>query len=150
MAKKHKHVFLSYFHGDRASISKLRDDLKNAGEEVWWDQDILPGQDWELTIEQALRESYAILICLSKKALAQVESGIYPEARTAIEAYKRYKPGSIFLIPVRLNKCDIPPIKIDGSQRLDVLQYADLFPASKRVDGLKRLIEAIRKSSNHP
>jgi hypothetical protein len=150
MAKRYKHIFLSYFRGDKASVLKLRNDLIAAGEEVWWDQDILPGQDWELAIQQALKDSYSILICLSKKALSRVESGIYPEARDAIETYRRYKPGSIFLIPVRLDRCDIPPIKIDATQNLDNLQYVDLFPASKRADGLTRLIEAIRRSPNHP
>lgn len=150
MASTYRHIFLSYSHGDKADVSKLRDELIAAHGDVWWDQVILPGQDGDMEIQRALKESYVIVICLSKKALAREESGIYPEARDAIKYYRRYKPGSIFLIPVRLDECDIPPIKIDETLTLSSIQYVDLFPASERARGVQRLIEAIRKAPNHP
>jgi hypothetical protein len=68
----------------------------------------------------------------------------------AIEAYRQYKPGTVFLIPVRLSQCDIPPIEIDSTRTLDRLQYVDLFPAAKRDDGLMRLKAAIRAAPLHP
>lgn len=47
------HVFLSYCRDNAKQVAKLRDDLLAAGEQVWWDQQILPGQDWQLAIRQA-------------------------------------------------------------------------------------------------
>lgn len=150
MTSTYTHLFLSYCHDNADEVAKLRDDLIKAGENVWWDGDILPGQDWELAINQAMKRSYAVLLCLSKESQMRAVSGIYPEAMNAIEAYRRYKPGSIFLIPVRLSECEIPPIKIDGTRTLDQLQYVDLFPSSKRDANLRRLIQSIQATPLHP
>src|ERR1700694_2524391 len=86
--------------------------LVAAGEKVWWDDDIHPGQQWKLEIQKAMRDSYAVVLCLSKELSARVSSGVYPEVKDAIAAYRRYAPGSIFLIPVRLSDCEIPLMEI--------------------------------------
>lgn len=145
-----KHVFLSYCHDNTAEVGQLRDDLIAAGEPVWWDQDILPGEDWKLCIGQAMDNSYAVVWCLSKETEARVKSGIYPEALDAIGTLREYAPGSIFLIPVRFSKCEIPPIEIDATRDVKRLQYVDLFPPAKRSAGLQRLIQALRKAPEHP
>ena len=150
MAKKYNHVFLSYCHDNTAEVSQLRDDLLSAGEEVWWDKDILYGQDWKQEIRKAMRQSYAVLVCFSKETEARSESGVYPELSDAIEAYRNYEPGEIFLIPVRLSECEIPLVEIDATRTLDRLQIADLFPPADRPAGLRRLVDSIRKSAHHP
>ena len=81
-----KHVFLSYCRDNVTEVAKLRDALIAAGEQVWWDQDILPGQDWKLAIRQAMKQSYAVILCLSAETEARTASGIYPEAADAIDA----------------------------------------------------------------
>lgn len=144
------HVFLSYCHENATEVAALRQDLLRAGEKVWWDQDILPGQDWKFSIREAMKQAYAFVLCLSAESQARTASGIYPEAMDAIEAYRQYKPGSTFLIPVRLSKCEIPPIALDATRTLDSLQYVDLFPTTKRDDGLVRLKQAIRAVPLHP
>jgi hypothetical protein len=144
------HVFLSYCRDNLQDVAALRDELISAGETVWWDQDILPGQDWQFEIRQARKAAYAFVLCLSAESQARTISGIYPEAMDAIEAYRQYKPGTVFLIPVRLSQCDIPPIEIDSTRTLDRLQYADLFPPAKRGYGLTRLKAAIRAAPLHP
>jgi len=145
-----KHVFLSYCHENRKEVSNLRDDLIAAGETVWWDRDILPGQDWQLAIREAMRESCAVVLCLSKETDGRVASGIFPEALDAIGAYRQHRPDSIFLIPVRLSDCHVPSFEIDAARTLDRLQRVDLFPATKRADGLGRLIAALRAASERP
>lgn len=40
-----QHVFISYCRDNSSEITQLRKDLMDAGEQVWWDQDILPGLD---------------------------------------------------------------------------------------------------------
>ena len=145
-----KHVFLSYCHDNAREVKRLREDLVAAGETVWWDQEILPGQDWKREIRQAMKHSCAVVLCLSKESQQRVTAGIYPEALDAITAMREYRPGEVFLIPVRLNDCEIPDIEIDALRQLDRLQYVDLFPPSKRDAELKRLIAAIRTAPNHP
>ncbi|MDA1053489.1 MAG: toll/interleukin-1 receptor domain-containing protein [Planctomycetota bacterium] len=141
-----KHVFLSYCRDNQDEISKLRDDLITAGESVWWDQDILGGQDWKMGIRAAMRDAYAVAVCLSQETSERILSGVYPEVLDAIAAYREHASGGIFLIPVRLSKCEIPLIEIDGTRTLDRLNHIDLFEAN----GLNKLIQSIRASSLHP
>ena len=148
MAKKH--VFISYCRDNALDVGQLRDELIAAGEGVWWDQDIKGGQDWRYEIRKAIRDAYAIVLCLSKESEMRVTSGIYPEAADSIAAYREYAPGSIFLIPVRLSDCDIPAIEIDSTRTLDRLQYIDIYPRSRRRVGLERLCQAIREAPHHP
>lgn len=144
------HVFLSYCHENAQEVATLRQDLIAEGETVWWDKDILAGEDWKFSIRQAMKQAYAFVLCLSAESEARTVSGIYPEAMEAIDAYRQYKPGSTFLIPVRLSQCEIPPIELDATRTLDRLQYVDLFPTTNRDDGLKRLYRAIRAAPLHP
>ena len=65
-----KHVFLSYCRDNKDQVSPLRDALVAAGEPVWWDQEILPGQDWKMEIRKAMRNSYAVILCLSEETAA--------------------------------------------------------------------------------
>jgi hypothetical protein len=97
-----------------------------------------------------MKESYAVVLCLSQETEARDTAGIYPEALDAIGYYRKHKPGGIFLIPVRLNECEIPPIDIDAVRTLDSLQRADLFPPSRRGEGLQRLIQALRAAHPRP
>lgn len=145
-----KYVFLSYCHENKLEVSQLRDDLINAGETVWWDEDILTGEELEYTISQAMRQSYAFVLCLSEKCEQRIASGIYPEIRDAIATYRNYKPGSAVIFPVRLSDCDVPPLRIDSTTTLDKLKYVDLFPPAKRAEGLSKLIQALQRAPHHP
>jgi tetratricopeptide (TPR) repeat protein len=144
------HVFLSYCGDNRADVAKLRDELMVAGEPVWWDQDILPGQNWELEIDMAMRAAYAVVLCLSKESQARTATGMYPEVRNAIETYRLHSPGDIFLIPVRLSDCQIPSFKIDATTKLDGIQFVDLFPPKQRAAGVEKLIRALQAALHHP
>lgn len=145
-----KHVFLSYCHDNRKDVAQLRDELVAVGEPVWWDQEILGGQDWKHEIRKAMKEAYAVVVCLSKESEARLKSGIYPELADAVQAYRQYAPGSVFLIPVRLSSCSIPDVEISDTKTLGSLQVIDLFPPSKRHDGLQNLIQSLQSAAEHP
>ena len=145
-----KHVFLSYCRENLAEVQHLHDDLVAAGEPVWWDQDIAGGEDWKLAIRRAMKDAYAVVLCLSAESQARTKSGIYPEARDAIKAYREYPPGTVFLIPVRLSACAIPDVEIDDNRTLDGLHYIDLFPEDQRARGLGSLLTSIRRTPEHP
>jgi len=93
-----------------------------------------------------MKAAYAVLLCLSQESQSRITTGIYPEALEALEEFRKHRPGNIFLIPVRLSNCEIPPLEIDGLRKLDRLQYVDYFPPRKRPAALKRLIDAVRAS----
>lgn len=144
------HVFLSYCHENKAEVRQLRKELLDAGETVWWDEDISPGQDWEFAIREALKNSYAVVFCFSEETEARYKSGIYPELYVAIELFREFVPGSIFILPVRLSECKIPLVKIHTNLYLDGLQHVDLFPPSAYAEGVARLVGAIWASPEHP
>jgi hypothetical protein len=138
------HVFLSYCHDNKEETVRLRNELIELGFDVWWDQQILPGQVWESEIRNALRHSIAVVACFSKEVAARHTSGIYPELREAIEIYKTLKPGSIYIIPVRFSQCEMPALEIGPSQHFSDLQYTDLFPPPRRQAGVEGIATAIR------
>ncbi|HVM72639.1 MAG TPA: toll/interleukin-1 receptor domain-containing protein [Anaerolineales bacterium] len=73
-------VFLSHASEDKPKVRKLCQRLKADGFDPWLDeQRLLPGQDWKLEIEKAMRNSGAILLCFSSQA-AQAKSAQRIEA----------------------------------------------------------------------
>lgn len=145
-----KHIFLSYCRENLKEVSALRDELTKAGETVWWDQDISTGKDWKTEVKAAIKESYAVIICLSKEINDRTKSVVFYEVSEAIGVYREYPPNTIFLIPVRLSECSIPPINIDDTRTLVSLQFVDLFPEENYQSGIKRLLDSIKNVREYP
>ena len=141
-----KHIYLSYCREDSDEVSRLRDDLIFAGESVWWDHDILPGQDWRFALRLAVQESYAVLFCFSERWHDRPHTSMGTEIEATLEELRRRAPEEVFLIPVRLSETSIPPIQIDEERTLDHLQFVDLFPPERRSASLRRLLAAVRAS----
>ena len=138
-----KHVFVSYCHDNKDEVARLVEDLEAAGEAVWWDEDIPGGRDWKEAIRMAMKNACAVVVCLSPELTERYRSGVYPEVRDAITTFRQYKPGHAFIFPVKLAKCEIPPIEIDDTRTLDRLQCIDLYPESKRAAGVQKLLESL-------
>jgi hypothetical protein len=128
-------VFLCYAHSDKAAVHKLYTRItKKVGLDAWFDvEKLLPGQDWEHEIRQAILGSDAVIVCLSRQFNKQ---GGYrhKELEIALEKASLLLDNEIFIIPVRLEKCTTP-------QHLRRWQRVDLFEDS----GYKKLIRVLRK-----
>ena len=144
------HIFISYFRDDQKKVAKLREDLIAKGEKVWWDQDMLPGQNWRLAIRKAMSAAYAVVVCFSEASDKRSQSGVYPELRDAIEMLRQHGPGSQFLFPVRFSDCRVPDFQVDSMTMLSDIQYVDLFLPKQRNAGMARLLTGIRQSPEHP
>ena len=103
-----------------------------------------------MEIRQAMRNAYDVVVCLSQETAGRITSGIYPEVPDAIGACRKYSPGGIFLVPVKLSACDIPLIKLDATRTLDPVQHVELFPDHKRAENIQKLIAALQATSLHP
>jgi TIR domain/SIR2-like domain len=92
-------VFVSYASEDRALAARLFASLQSAGFEPWLDKDALRGgEDWNLMIEDQLRESDYVLV-LETPALAGKRVGyVNKEIAIARDQAQRYR-GS-FLVPL--------------------------------------------------
>lgn len=127
-------VFLCHASQDKAAVRTLHDELMSAGVAPWLDElAILPGQDWEHEIRHALRACHVVLVCLSNHAVAKT-GFVQKEIRIALDIADEQPEGSIFIIPARLEPCEVPT-------RLNRWHWVDLF----RDNGKQKLLAALRK-----
>ncbi len=126
-------VFLCHASNDREPVRRLYSARVQAGEVPWLDEfDLLPGQDWEREIRRAVRASEAVVVCLSNAALSK-RGFVQKEIRIALDVADEMPEGQTFLIPLRLEPCQVP-------DRLARWQWVDYFEES----GLDRLLKALR------
>lgn len=105
---------------DKPAVRDLYFRLKRDGFSPWLDEeDLLPGQEWPLEISRALRECQVALVCLSSEAITK-EGYFQKEMRIALDIADEQPEGSIYLIPVRLERCAVP-------ERLADRHWLDIF-----------------------
>lgn len=122
-------VFLCHSSEDKAAVRDLYRRLESSGVKPWLDEnDLLPGQDWEREIASAVQATDVALICLSRNSLNKA-GYIQREIRYALDIADQQPAGTIFLIPLRLESCDVP-------DRLRQWQWVSLFEQS----GYKKLV----------
>ncbi|MEO8354458.1 MAG: toll/interleukin-1 receptor domain-containing protein [Chloroflexota bacterium] len=108
MEEKKLLVFLSHASEDKKQVRNLCKRLKASGFDPWLDEErLLPGQDWNLEIESALRASDAILLCFSSLSVVK-EGYIQREYKRAMKYLEEKPEGTIYAIPVRLDGCELP------------------------------------------
>lgn len=147
-----KHLFVSYCHVDLNEVQQLVADLEQAGLTVWWDKHIPLGADWQGAIRRAVREAFALVVCVSRNSELQYQhrSGIFPELADAIGRLRELNPAESFIFPVKLSQCELPYMEIDTTRTLDRLQHVELFPAESRLAGISRLVDALKRTNEHP
>ena len=126
-------IFLIHAHSDKETVRKLYQRLIEDGLNAWLDAEQLqPGQDWKNEIRNALLKCDAVIVCLSGRFDKQ-HGYRHEELKLALEKAKFLPDDEIFIIPVRLEKCDMP-------ESLRHLHRVDLF----RAGGYKKLVSALR------
>jgi formylglycine-generating enzyme required for sulfatase activity len=130
-------VFLCHAHADRSAVRALYTRLTNDGVDVWLDKEkLLPGQDWELEIKKAVRETDVVVVCLSKQFN---QAGFRQrEVRLALDTAMEQPEGEIFIIPARLEECD-------NLESLRKWHWVDLF----EDDGYYMLVRALRARADN-
>jgi len=127
-------VFLCHSIEDKPAVRDLYGRLQADGFAPWLDEeDLLPGQDWKEEIPKAVRRSAVVIVCLSNNSITK-EGYIQREIRFALDVEEEKPPGTIFIIPVRLDAVEIP-------ERLGKWQCANLFEAG----GYERLARALHR-----
>jgi hypothetical protein len=134
-SKLQKDIFLIYAHGDKKVVRKFYHRITRNRIKTWLDEkELLPGQNWKREIRQAILGSDVVIVCLSKKFNKQ--GGFrHEELKIALEKASSFPDGEIFIIPVRLEKCDLP-------EPLRRWQCVDLFEAN----GFNKLLNALKES----
>ena len=129
-------VFLCHASQDKSGVRELYNHFLAEGWiDPWLDEGkLLPGQDWRTTIEEAVESSDVVIICLSKNSVNK-EGFVQKELRYAREISLEKPDGTIFLIPLRLDDCDVP-------RGLRFIQWTDYF-GKKKEQNYKNLLEAL-------
>jgi len=90
---------------------------------------------WKQKITRAIHESDFFLACFSKSSITK-RGFLQKEIRDALTAWQEKLPDDIYLIPVRLEECEIP-------QNLADFQWVDLF----KQTGWPQLLRAVQVGS---
>ena len=135
-----RRIFLAHAREDKPQIRKLYADLKAKGFDPWLDEeDLLAGQIWKQEIPKAIKGADIFLACLSSRSIEK-KGYVQKEFRTALAAMAELPPGSIFLLPVRLDECDIPDLQIpDQGLSLRDIHWVDLW----QDRGFDRLLKSL-------
>lgn len=130
-------VFLCHSSQDKPSVRELAQRLSDEGWiDPWLDEKkLLPGQDWRLKIEEAVEISDIVIICLSSNSVSK-EGFVQKELRYAREISLEKLEESIFLIPLRIDECNVP-------RGLRFYQWADYF-GEKKDETYNALLESLR------
>ena len=126
-------IFLSYAREDREKVKVLYKQLSDAGFKPWMDtKDIFPGENWQRAIRIAIRNSDFFLACLSANSVDK-RGPLQVEIEYALNIRLEKLKSDIYLIPARLEDCDMP-------EELCDFQRVDLF----EDDGWTQLVKAIQ------
>lgn len=125
-------IFMCHASSDKPTVRQLYGRLLTDGFRVWLDEeDLLPGQDWQLEISKAISRSDLILVCLSSDSISKT-GFVQREMLLTLDAADERPPGSIFIIPARLEECEIP-------DRFKRWHWVDLY----KEDGYRKLRRSI-------
>jgi SOS-response transcriptional repressor LexA len=125
-------VFLCHSKDDKSKVRYLYYRLSDDGFDPWLDEEkLIPGQDWDLEIRKAVRQADVVAVCISNDAITKA-GYVQKEIRLALDVADEKPEGTIFLIPVRLEDCNVP-------NRISRFQWVDLFDKA----GYSKLKEAL-------
>ena len=134
LSKRQANAFLIYAHKDREAVHKLYRRIHKDGIDIWLDVEKLqPGQNWKYEIRKAILKRDIVIVCLSQ-AFNKQHGYRHEELKLALKKATLFPEGDIFIIPARLENCDLP-------DALRHLHRVDLFEAN----GYRKLLQALRE-----
>jgi hypothetical protein len=126
-------VFLCHANEDKDEVRKIYEKLKRNGIKPWMDkEDLKPGQQWDQEIIKAIKESDHVIIFFSKISVEK-RGYVQNEFKQALKIYDEIPDGEIYIIPARLDDCEIP-------DKFKILHYCDLF----EKDGFEKILKSIQ------
>ncbi len=123
-------VFISYKREDKARAKAIAEALARRGLHVWWDIDLLPGDQFTDEIENVINRARAAVVLWSKRSIRS--RFVRDEAQIAADRG--------VLIPVRIDASK-PPLGFRGLQTEDLSKW----DGSSDSADLNRLIDSVAK-----
>lgn len=105
-------VFISYSRQDRDAAEAIARELQQLGVEVWWDHDLLGGDDYRQRISKLLERTQAAIVIWSRRSVDS--QWVMSEAAAARERK--------VLVPVTIDGAQ-PPIDFRGLHTTDLVSW---------------------------
>jgi hypothetical protein len=138
------HIFLSYSHDDLKDVLSLQSALNSHGFSTYMDTRITIGDYWDVSIEKALAESYAVVACWTARSV--LSRYVRLECRYGLR-HKR-------LTPVFLSKC-MAPLEFSDIEGCEIHKFDNRFANKEFENLIDRLtmlkdsyIESLKLSEN--
>ncbi|MBV9616991.1 MAG: HEAT repeat domain-containing protein [Ktedonobacteraceae bacterium] len=126
-----KHVFISYKHEDFDFAESVKLRLEEVGFKTWKDDHIHAGEEWRNSIDQAIKNAFAMVVIMTPEAKAS--EYITYEWSFAVGMGVR-------IIPLKYKATPLHP-------RLEVFQYLDFTSNNNDLRPWKRLIAEITEAA---
>lgn len=141
-------IFLCYAREDFERVQALYELLKGLGLRPWLDKyNITCGELWQVAIERAVRSADFFIASFSNSSVRKT-GFVQREYRLALDALAERPADSIFVIPVRLDDCDLPDLRAAG-MRLTDIQWVDLSREGALTEAdIEPILKAIEAQSN--
>ena len=132
-------VFVSYAREDQTQAREIYLHLVNAGFSAWIDEtELVGGENWEVKIRDTISSSRVFLACLSSRAVSK-RGYVQAELKQALKVLELVPEEFVFIIPVRLDRCIVPP-------SLRKFHTVDFFERTGKTQLLKAVKEQIPKT----
>ncbi|NEO98133.1 MAG: SUMF1/EgtB/PvdO family nonheme iron enzyme [Symploca sp. SIO2E9] len=134
-------IFLAHASEDKPQVLKLYERLRAKGYKPWLDKkDLIARQNWREEIPKAIKQSQIFIACLSNNSVRK-QGYVTRELRLALNIYAERVPGTIYLIPLKLEDCEVPALQqAEYGISLQDIQWLDYWEA----DGFENLLRAIK------
>jgi formylglycine-generating enzyme required for sulfatase activity len=129
-------VFISYVRKDRAVIDRLAAELERRGYSIWWDVELLSGDDFRPAIEKELRAAKAVVVAWSS---ASVNSRF-------VRSEASYALRNSALLPIALEPDLELPLEFDQLQTTPITEWISDPLKTEPINSLCRALQ--RKGVN--
>ena len=129
-----KHVFVSYKHEESYFVELLKYKIKEANFEPWMDGRLRVGEDWRAEIDQAIKNSLALIVILTPEAV---------ESKYVTYEWAFALGADVKVIPVVFKRTPLHP-RLEALQWLDFTNHASP-PWDKLVEVLRKTAQSKRR-----
>jgi TIR domain len=138
-------IFLSYASQDRSVVEQLRDVIKNANLDVWFDSERLDtGDDFRRVIHAAIDRCDLFIPVLARRWLDRERRVFRTECDFALRKAAELPPSYRFLFPVVID--DLPPRSEDIDPEIRDLSWYSIAGGLDQADFVDRVRDRYRKN----
>ena len=123
-------IFLSYAREDQHKAQRLAAIFRERGWDVWWDDELVPGDTWDATIQDALATSKCVVVLWSAQSVQS--------EWVRVEAHEAKNRN--LLVPALLDSCRIP-LAFTLRQTVSLKDW----DGSEDHPALRRLVQAVTR-----